>query len=63
MSSRFSTVNSRSKVSDQRWASVAASISCALIRTRLPARCTPPSSTVPTPSSAAISRMGLVDPA
>ena len=41
-------------VSAQRWASVRASINCALTTVRLPMRCTLPSSSTSTPSSSAI---------
>ena len=41
---------------DQTWHPLAASISCTVMRRRLPSRWTPPSSTVETPSCRAISR-------
>jgi hypothetical protein len=60
MSNTFSGVSSRSKVSAQRWASLAVSISCALMRTRAPARCTAPSRIAATASSSPIWRRFLV---
>jgi len=50
--------STRSYCSAQRWLPLSASISCAVMRTRLPALRTPPSSTYRTPNFSATSFAG-----